>query len=543
MRSLQHCLAVTLLAAAPVVAANPPSEPAAPAGADKPQAIEALKGRPDLPSELLGGTFQNPLAGIAFQVPAGLEQLTKSAQGDVVARFARADKTWELNVTRTSTAQPLPLSGGKVKEQPAAQGENPASEPAPGLLEIVAARLKQANPGIDVVRQDTVNLGEFEAGIIAARGTTANTRKLIQQAILQANDQLYYTFTLTSPAAKDAKGADASDTQEQLAVESFRQMLDTVKLLDRTAIKEDQNERLIRTRALFVQWTPNRLKEALIPEQWLRLQRDGKDIGYTYIVEEPDSQGAHEGFKVGIRSRSYPDAGTQVDGETWYFVSNDRKHETWSNLVWVQNLKTRKSEQFTEFGSSDRRLKRFVDNSGQVQRGDAKDPGQPPVVEVEPYTLHVQTVGQTGNAEPVDRQLAPWYLPQAMGHLLPRLVPRSQPKTYMFATYVSDRREVMTRYVDVGAEQEVELGGQRVRAVPVSDRIGIEGSATVHYVSPEGRYLGSVNKDSKITILPADAATLQKLWANKADLSRPRTPQHPEGQADTVQGTRAPAIR
>jgi hypothetical protein len=273
----------------------------------------------------------------------------------------------------------------------------------------------------------------------------------------------------------------------------------------------------------------------------MRLQRDGKDIGYTYVIEEADIQGAHEGIKVGIRSRSYPDGGTQVDGETWYFVSTDRKHETWSNLVWLQNLKTRKSEQFTEFGSSDRRLKRFVDH--QLPEGDAKDPKQPPVVEVEPYTLHVQSVGQTGNAEPVDRQLAPWYLPQALGHLLPRIVPRSQPKTYMFATYVSDRREVMARYVDIGAEQEVELGGTRVRAVPVSDRVGIEGSSTVHYMSPEGRYLGSVNKDSKITILPTDSATLQQIWKNKADLSRPRTPQQPDGQADNVQGTRTPVIR
>ncbi|HYO10364.1 MAG TPA: hypothetical protein VER17_15450, partial [Tepidisphaeraceae bacterium] len=496
--------------------------------AAQPEALEILKNRTDATSEaLLGGTFHNALAGVAFQVPSRVQQVSKASVGEEVARFASADKAWELVVNKASTGQPLPLTGGAPKDRKDAKA--PASQPSQlGLMEVVAARLKQNNPGVDIVRQDVVNLGEHDAGLIAARVSSTSARRLMQQAIIQANDQLYYTFTMTTPAAKDAAGPDASDAGEQVAVESFRQMLDTVKLLDRAAIKDDQNERLVRTRALFVNVTASRLKEVLIPEQWLRLQRGGKDIGYTYVVEEPDAQGAHEGIKVGIRSRTYPGENAQVDGETWYFISLDRKHETWSNLVWVQDLATKKSDQFTEFGSADRRLKRFVDTGGQVQVGEARDPKQPPVVEVEPYTLHVQSVGQKGNAEPLTQNLPPFYLPQAIGHLLPRLVPRSQPKTYLFATYVSDRRAVMMRYVDIGNEVDVELGGQRVRAVPVSDRIGLEGSATVHYVSPEGKYLGSVNKDSQIQILPTDAATLQKIWANRADLTRPRVPEQPK---------------
>ena len=59
----------------------------------------------------------------------------------------------------------------------------------------------------------------------------------------------------------------------------------------------------------------------------------------------------------------------------------------------------------------------------------------------------------------------------------------------------------------LGAEQMVDLGGKQVRAVPISDRIGLEGQPTIHYMSPEGKYLGSVNKSARITILPTDAAT------------------------------------
>jgi hypothetical protein len=85
---------------------------------------------------------------------------------------------------------------------------------------------------------------------------------------------------------------------------------------------------------------------------------------------------------------------------------------------------------------------------------------------------------------------------------------------------VSDAGEVMMRYVDVEPERYVTLGGKRVRAIPVTDRIGYEGATTIHYVSPEGQYLGTVNEESSLTILPTDAATLERLWKD-VNLTRP----------------------
>ena len=64
-----------------------------------------------------------------------------------------------------------------------------------------------------------------------------------------------------------------------------------------------------------------------------------------------------------------------------------------------------------------------------------------------------------------------------------------------------------------------------MRAVPVTDRIGLEGAATVHYMSPQGRYLGSSNAESHITVLPSDSEAIQKIWAKNADLTRPAPPQ------------------
>jgi hypothetical protein len=91
------------------------------------------------------------------------------------------------------------------------------------------------------------------------------------------------------------------------------------------------------------------------------------------------------------------------------------------------------------------------------------------------------------------------------------------------ATYVTDAREVMLRYVEVKPIQQVTLAERTFQAIPITDHIGVEGSVTTHYVSPSGQYLGSENKDTKIIIIPTDRETLARLWP-KLKLLRPGDP-------------------
>jgi len=126
--------------------------------------------------------------------------------------------------------------------------------------------------------------------------------------------------------------------------------------------------------------------------------------------------------------------------------------------------------------------------------------------------MSVSTYAKVRTGVPVVRELQVFYLPQAAGHLLPRLLPLDEQRTYMFTSYVNDQREVMTRYVDVLREQDAVLNDRHVRAIPVKDRIGVEGSATTHYMTREGQWLGSVNEDQKIVVLPADEAEVRQFW-------------------------------
>jgi hypothetical protein len=213
----------------------------------------------------------------------------------------------------------------------------------------------------------------------------------------------------------------------------------------------------------------------------------------------------------------------QIDAETWMWVSLDRRHEEWSSVALIDDG-TGERNHASEVGSSDRQVTHVIDEDLKV--GDKVDPRQPPVVRGEIYTLNVRSVAKRNAPAPIERSLPPFYLPQAISHFLPRLVPRNEPKGYMFRMYIGgDRREVMSRYVDVGVEQATEIGGKKTRAIPVRERTGLEGPVTTHWMSADGgKYLGSICPDAGLVVLATDSTELERIWKEKADLTRPASP-------------------
>jgi len=482
-------------------------------------------------------------------VPRGMKRAPRGTNPDQVVRYNDEARAWSLMVTRTALASPVPLS------VPGGSGEPGQSM---GLLEMTRDQVRANAPGAEIMREDATTVGDYRVGMLAARLTVGLRRILSQHAIVRGDDQIYYTLSLTSNAARQREDGSTpeNDSGERSAVETFRAVIDSVALLDRTPVLEDQTFRLYRTRSLYVNLTAAKLRSALASaepvverdqrthndgkvEHYYRILHDGKDVGYSYIVESEEKRGPNDGILVGVRSRvtitppaepatqpaaagdgagAKPRTPVQTDSESLMWMSLDRRHETWRTIV-VASENGKPKDHTTEIGASDRQSERVLDRDLPV--GEKIDPRNPPVRKEDVYNLSVTTASASVNAEPVAQQLPPFYLPHALAHLLPRLVPLSDPKTYMFASYVSETRAVMTRYVDVEREQLVALDGpKRVSAVPVRDRMGLEGSVTTHWMSPEGQLLGSTNEDTKITILPSDEATLRKLWVD-AKLTAP----------------------
>jgi hypothetical protein len=528
--------------------------------------------------DLLGAPFESESAGISLRIPRGCQRIQSTNAGDDVGQFGDPRRKWELKITRIMRETKTSLAG---------TADN-FGKPIPGLLEQTVTNLRRDLSGSTVLRQDLTNiadpgLGKTElvnnVGMIAIRYGTAGGHFLSQQAIIQASDRLFYLISLTNPVSDTQGPGVAPGDSERAAVQTFRQMLDSVRLLDTAAIRKDQDDRLIRTRRLLLELKNKaRLRAVLAPEQWLRVMRNGQDIGYSYITEQQaagvpkplkaqevfegknDSMKIEkgEGFLIGIRSRSIvpveavidgskPEAikskgRIQVDNATWLYVGPDQKLEDWSRITVVDDGTADKDgkaalRSIKEFGSSTVQTKTELDPS--LLPGNKLDPKQPAAVIREHHRLDVTTITDTGASEPISQELPVFYLPQTTGHLLPRLLPLTRRsmddvRSYMFANYVADTRQVMSRYVDVGDEGDFTFAGHSIHAIPVNDRLGWRGSVTTHYLTRDGRYLGSENKDTHTVIIPTDATTLLGIWRGKANLTPPgavlrpgATPQRP----------------
>ncbi len=521
-----------------MVAAQPASETPATPPPVAPKPVNVLTGRPDaepdLSATLLGPAFESKTAGIHFRPPADTKQVA-TAGTEALAEYVNEEKQILLRVSRV--AQPTPIELTK--------GVDANGEPTGGLLGYMADKQRQANVGSKTLRCDKINVDSNWVGILTMRYTSGTQRWLRQQAVVQVNEQLYFIFTMTTPAgqlrqgvsAEDAAANEEADAGEKLAVETFNAMVDSIKIIDRTAIKQDQNERLYRTRALIVNWNEKRMTDILVPKQFFRTVRGGKDVGFTFVEEMTDTAGiggAVKGIAVYVRAHNDEpdDKGHRkvVDVGSYQFMSFDQHHENWTRktMVQIQTEAGVTDTLNTEFGNSIWEIRKVP--APVVGVGDAKDPKAPLMRPASIHVLDVNHWSRESDEPAVHIELPVFYLSQAGGHFLPRLVvdkTYNEPRTYLFASYVPTTRVLMMRYVDVSEEKDLSFNGETFRGHAVSEHVGLDGPPTVHYIAMDGKYKGSENKEAKTLILPAEEETIRKVW-NNPNLTRPEKLEQPK---------------
>jgi hypothetical protein len=521
-----------LLASTASLAQSVPVPGSTPASAPVPGQAPAT----DKPVEL--GKRVTGMWDVSFQPFKDAKQIERMVPAEIL-RFAQDQKKWALVFDKAELPAPIPLRDTRTA----------AGVDQPGYLTAAVNLIRSTDQTADILRTDVLDTGDLRIGLIVAHVQIQGKHSLMQQALIEITPRLYYSIVMHAPAPD--KDLDKSPDVVE-AAKVFKAIVDSIEPVDLSAVRQDQDERLFRTRALFVNWTRKALLAALRPEQMLRFRRqndDGKweEIGYAYAVEEPANglpragvaqapvaPDTADGFRVGMRLRSMPEPGKTVDIESWMFVTFDRRHEVWSNVSILRNpaspIAKEREVWATEVGASDIEKQRVfgggmrpgdfkeVDQMNRNRQGD--DPEVVPFREVERYKLMVRSESRSAVAQPLERVLPPFYLPQALGTLLPRLLPLNNPTGYLFATYSSDTRQVMLRYVDVGIEQNVALNDKTFRAIPITERLGADGPKTIHYMSATGEYLGSVNEEQKLQIVPTTRQELVNLWRD-ADLSKP----------------------
>jgi hypothetical protein len=464
--------------------------------------------------EYLAERFTTMAGGISLRPPQGATAIRPRSVGSTIAQFVNKDENWSLNVSRLFLDKPARLAG---VDDPRTELVD-ESQTQPGLVSETARRLARQSAG-RLLRADVVNVGPHDVGLIALRYTQGNQSWLRQQAILRADgygDRLFYVLDLTTPStASINEQDDVEDPTEATAVTIFRAVLDSVQLIDQRPIEKDNAERLFRTRTFLV-GLADRARDAIKSEQYFRIQQNGKDIGWSFVAEELGERHGRRGIFAATLTHMQPDPANRTQRGHEMFASDDRQTEAWGALTISEADGPRTTA--SEFGQSERKVTRSIDPN----QSDPNDPSQPKLNVSEHNVLRVTQIlpNQLGST-PVERQLPPYYLPQATSHLLPRLMPLNRPSTYLFAVWSAPDRELVYRYIDVEAARPGKFNNQTGTFVIVRDRLGLEGDPTLHYFTPAGQYLGSHTPTTNLTFLTTDQPTLTKLYPD-AKLIKPR---------------------
>lgn len=460
-------------------------------------------------AELDWTTYSSPEAGIELMIPPGTP--LESDDGNVLHQVSNVQKQWHFELRRL----PLPQAADLAPQ------EMPQGGRRSGLLEIVATATQQKTGGQIVRAPALTPLGDADAGVFAIYFTVGTAPQLRQVALIRAGEMLYYQLTLTSAAPAGGEAQLAGDPRTREAVEAFNRALNSFRVLDQTQLRQEQEQRLIRTRTLLVNLTKPRLLGALVPEQWWRIRKDGQDIGYSYLVEEParqvpadpvnreqlDVHGA-EGMRIGVRTRLRRDGGW-LDRETWLYASADLKEEDFRERNQLTVDDTAKAENLVVGTMRARQMPVKVEVPGPGGLGKESK-----FTITDSRRLDVTyVINGVQTNDPLSRQLPAWYVPQAVEHLLPRLVAPWGRNTYLVAIYNPAQREIYQQYIDVEGLRNEKVQDQTRLVMVVTTRIGLAGAKTRHFIDPDSfTWLGSISEEDGLEILPSDAATLRQIW-------------------------------
>ena len=473
----------------------------------------------------LGEPVTSVEGGIRLRPPVGgtLVRADAAKTPDELFRVNGPEKSWSFVVNRIVLNQPMPLVRSTQETATGAQRQ------VDGFIDVASRQIPSQTPGT-LLRTDLTPIAGVNGAMLASRFNDMATgkKRLMQQAIVGRTDRLYYIVTLNTPLTDgDAQTDIEQDPLAQQAVAIFESTVSSIELLNQTDLRNDQEDRLIRTRSLLINWNESKLRGTVVPQTWIRILKGDQDIGYSYVVEEianglpqagagggVNANAADQGFRVGIRTRLMLPAQPMAETEAWMWTRFDRSEEMFTSASVLFGPGQKAINWTQEVGRSNKSSKTVLDPA-------VVNPNNPGVTSRDLYTLDVTIESKEAATPAVKKQLPPYYLPQAIGHVLPRLVPTNVPETFLAATYISDSKQVMLQYIDVRKLEPVTIAGRTFQAIPVVLRLGLEGAATTHYLSPRGEWLGSRQELSDIVMVPVTSEQLLTIWKD-ADLSRPK---------------------
>lgn len=348
------------------------------------------------------------------------------------------------------------------------------------MLQRVADTLELKYSNVEILSQQEQPIAEQPGGVLSATLWREGSQWLRLEAIIELRPRVYFVLLYSGPA--NLRGsAEPLFYQVLASLELLADRIDEAKL--RKAL-DDGVKLLDRIDAAH-------LKRALVPEQYLRIERGGRAIGFVAAFQGERTWEKHPGIEVRERGWTFEDDGRASRLQSNMFVSLDRRHEHWQTSV-------------TTLVGARKDLPEHLDIA--LEEG----------LRVDDILLSNQQyqLAQPPTENP-PLNLPETYVSRAVIRILPRLVPElAKEATYAFVSFDHVRGGLVTRVVEFKGESELPDGvAASGRVYRVDDREGLAAQPSSLYFDERGHVVLVVAGELRMT--PTDAATIEKEFGRR----------------------------
>ncbi len=273
-------------------------------------------------------------------------------------------------------------------------------------------------------------------------------------------------------------GADSFDSSQS----AFADMIDSVDLADPAELDRVRSKRLTAGQAWLDSLTTEQIKQAAVPERWMRILRDGKDIGYLRVRQTDEAEHVPPGIGVSVRSRII-DGNNTYDTEGTFFEADDRSVEFWTITTTLRSEQT-----------------------------GVRDPDAPSLPNTQSWRQTGLRDGdriEVSQESPGSIKKLPWtkpptaYLSQVDLFALPALLPRDQPAVLAFYAFNRNAHKLSLRTLRIEPMPE---GGYHVFDRPTPDS-----AEQVATYDRYGKLLECVMPDGQ-TFIATTPREIRRLW-------------------------------
>ncbi len=402
----------------------------------------------------LGARYTDEIRGFSLRPPTNVRRVRVSSRKRLVG-WTRRDKAtgairWTLEVLHVR--------------------QTPTTMPLAKYAKAIAKELAKSND---------FDVASTEVGVAAGapamhfRGIWRGTLKLWRrQSWVRTAPNVYLVLNIAGPETDKAR-MDAVVTE----------VLGSLKLLDMAAILKKRAKDLKRGEGVLQAVTADRLATLLVDKaRYFKVSVKGKDIGFLKISETMASEGKIHGLRI-IRSGVLlgPKGSKNLIREE-LFASSSRDYERWRRI------------EETKAGIN-------VVNA---------------IKQKELLLLQISQPGkpEESRQKELPKEIRSAYLPQALGVIATRLIDRSAPRGFTFATYDAVRHSYEMRTIRVVGPEKIILGDKIVQATRLTDQMASDAPTANTWVDDKGRMLRMKTPDGFMMELTTRDAVIDKYAAD-----------------------------